>query len=88
MKANWAREDYGAYGVSWPGTKGRWHGDTLRNPKTTQERKHYSREYGRSKRSPRHLRNSWDGVVRACLDDRSWKRHRQKQYKHRVIQNL
>ncbi len=80
MIALWARKDYGSYGVSWPGTKGAWRG-LFRHPKTTQERRKYDKEYGRGRRSPKHLTHAWDDMPRRDIEDRSWKRHRKTQYK-------
>ena len=84
MTANWARKDYGAYKVSWPGSA-RWkrrcgcgHRSHLR---TTRERRLYDKEYGRKKRGPHRLPNKWDDPTRSDIEDRSWKRHRKTQYK-------
>jgi hypothetical protein len=50
-----------------------------RHPKTTQERRLWDDEYGRTRRSPRRLPNAYDDVCR-CFQ-RSWKEHRRTQYK-------
>ena len=82
MVARWARKDYGSYGVSWPGTKN-WckYGCLFRHPRTTQERRLYDKEYGRKRRGPSHLPNTYDDLIRKDIEDRSWKRHRRTQYK-------
>lgn len=81
MAARWARTDYGAYGVQWPGTKRRGACEWLRSPRTTQERRWYDQEFGRAKRNARRLVDSWDDIPRQDAGDRSWKRHRRTQYR-------
>lgn len=67
-------------------------GTWLRHPKTTQERRQWHeceellREYGssihiRRCRSFAWLPEAWDDIPRQDVDDRSWKRHRDHQYK-------
>jgi hypothetical protein len=76
--------EYGAYGVSWPGTK-KWSGYRyFRHPRTTQERRKYDKQYGRKRRSPRNLPNTYDDLIRRDRDDKSWKRHRRTQYKMKI----
>jgi hypothetical protein len=82
MVAKWARKDYGSYGVPWPGSgNGRWFCNYLRHPKTTQERRKFDKKYGRRKRCPSRLPDTYDDMPRSDIEDRSWKRHRKTQYK-------
>lgn len=62
----WAGKHNGVYG---------W----LRQPKTTQERRLWDSEYGRSRRAPHRLPEAWDDIHRQV--QRSWKEHRRTQYK-------
>ena len=43
---------------------------------TTQESRFWDSEFGRPKRSPAHLPNAWDDLMRGDLNHRSWKHYR------------
>jgi hypothetical protein len=62
----WGGKHYSGYGF-------------YRAPKTTQERRKWDDEYGRTRRSRQRLVNAWDDMIR-CVQ-RSWKVHRKTQYK-------
>ena len=49
-----------------------------RHPRTTQERRFWDDELGRKKRSPRHLPQLYDDLIRTV--QKSWKEHRRTQY--------
>jgi len=85
MVANWARKDYGAYGVRWPGTVQYRRYRLFRHPKTTQERRKFDKKYGRHKRCPSRLPNVYDDILRRDIEERSWKRHRKTQYRPIVM---
>jgi hypothetical protein len=51
----------------------------LRHPRTTQERREWSPEFGRAKRSRKRLVEAWDDIVTS--EQRSWKEHRRTQWR-------
>lgn len=64
----------------WRGGK-RAFGNFYRPINTTQERRHFDPEFGRTKRSLRRLPTRWDDIPRGDYRHRSWKRHRATQYR-------
>ena len=65
----------------------RWYGykrtyrRCFRHPKTTVERAAWDEEYGRAKRSPRNLPNTYDDISFSWYVRRSWKCYRATQYR-------
>jgi hypothetical protein len=68
-----------------PGTHHRSHGRWCRRVKTTQERRLNERdiEFVRGRRRPHMLPNSWDDLYIMNNRIKSWKRHRDHQYKEK-----
>ena len=62
----------------WGGRK-RKNGGMFVHIRTTQERRMWDEEHGRTKRSPRRLPNYWDEKIRDS--QHTWKKHRRHQYK-------
>lgn len=51
-----------------------------RKPRTTQERRaNQEKQWRRHKRSTKRLVDAWDDII--VYDQRSWKKHRKKQYR-------
>lgn len=67
--------------LSFSGHKRNYSGGFYRHPKTTQERRLYDEEYGRSRRSTSRLIDAWDDTPRSDWRERSWKKHRRHQWK-------
>ena len=55
-------------------------GIIIRNPCTTQELREYNEEYGRAKRSKKHLPNSFDDCIIETRNDWKKKRKKRKQW--------